>query len=369
MATIVNYFEAGTVEHPWDQTQWDETVAGTSSILWGVNSVNLSADVAGSAFIYGNSGGVVGSAMFHDVVAFPASVLPGLAIYPVFLIGDNGGLNTDMLRVYWYDGDIYYDSTVGGVSDITTYPLQLAGGNQYETTGTVVVSGTDVDFSVVIVRVSDSVTVYSHTETKVDGYFGVNLHPRFQTQIGGASAPQTVYIEGGGFPYTKEGPTLTKQPTKEDMSVTATGEAPLQYQWYDDSVLVVGQTTDTYTLALVESHSYYVVVSNSIDTVTSDTVTIPVAPPVPPPTSSGLTYGNTGPYGSLLYKGIPAKESFTKDTLALTIKQYRDPYFNSGGSTTKIISPISLIPKVNSLGAGTSVVDLIVSQYRDDYIN
>ena len=67
-----------------------------------------------------------------------------------------------------------------------------------------------------------------------------------------------------------------------ELSVTAVGTKPISYQWYLGGASVEGGTGSTLSLAnfqVVHAGDYHVVVSNDVDTVKSDTVTLS-APPV-----------------------------------------------------------------------------------------
>ena len=67
-----------------------------------------------------------------------------------------------------------------------------------------------------------------------------------------------------------------------ELSVTVIGTKPISYQWYLGGVLIEGGTGSTLSLAnyqVANAGDYHVVVSNEVDTVKSDTVTLS-APPV-----------------------------------------------------------------------------------------
>lgn len=82
-------------------------------------------------------------------------------------------------------------------------------------------------------------------------------------------------------------PVITTQPqsttvkiTKDaTISVTATGADPLSYQWYFDGVAISDETESSLTISGVtidDEGEYYVVISNSLGEVTSDTVSLTV---------------------------------------------------------------------------------------------
>ncbi len=89
-------------------------------------------------------------------------------------------------------------------------------------------------------------------------------------------------------------PTITVQPANQSISagsgtsfsVTATGTAPLSYQWRKNGTNITGATSATYTIAsaaLGDAGSYSVVVTNSAGSATSNAATLTVtALPVEP---------------------------------------------------------------------------------------
>jgi hypothetical protein len=74
------------------------------------------------------------------------------------------------------------------------------------------------------------------------------------------------------------------------LSVTASGTAPLSYQWFKSGTAVSGATSSTLSLSNVQNSdagSYTVAVSNSITTTTSSAATLTVTTSAPPPPPSG----------------------------------------------------------------------------------
>ena len=74
-------------------------------------------------------------------------------------------------------------------------------------------------------------------------------------------------------------------------TVSATGAVPLTYQWRKNSALISGATSTTYTLSNVQTNDaggYDVVVSNSVNSVTSAVATLAVTIPLPPSTNAAV---------------------------------------------------------------------------------
>lgn len=85
-------------------------------------------------------------------------------------------------------------------------------------------------------------------------------------------------------------PGITTQPTSQTVevgasaafTVVASGTSPLTYQWYKDDASLSAGAAATYSIssaALTHAGSYYVIVSNSAGTATSNTVTLSVTEP------------------------------------------------------------------------------------------
>jgi hypothetical protein len=94
---------------------------------------------------------------------------------------------------------------------------------------------------------------------------------------------------GGGGGSTASAPSITAQPadqqvvagTKATFSVTATGTAPLSYQWQKGTTAISGATASVYTTPATvltdDGSTFQVVVTNSAGSVTSSTAKLSVA--------------------------------------------------------------------------------------------
>jgi ferredoxin len=110
-------------------------------------------------------------------------------------------------------------------------------------------------------------------------------------------ATGTVVVGTSGGNPGAVAPVITQQPASQTVTagsgvtftVTATGTAPLSYQWAKNGNYIAGATGATYTLSSVtaaNAGAYSVAVGNSVGSVTSATATLTVAnpPPLPPTT-------------------------------------------------------------------------------------
>ena len=103
-----------------------------------------------------------------------------------------------------------------------------------------------------------------------------------------------VYAGGGSAPIITSQPTsvTATQGDNAIFSVTASGNAPLTYQWRKNSVNINGATAATYTISnttTANTGTYSVIVSNAYGSVTSNNATLTVTAPNQPPVANILT--------------------------------------------------------------------------------
>lgn len=139
------------------------------------------------------------------------------------------------------------------------------------------------------------------------------------------------------------GPSITFPPVNQtvtigetaQLSVTASGSVPLYYRWYFNTNTLVGSNTNQLVFSSVTTNhagEYFVVVSNSVNSITSAVATLTVVPPVAP----GIT---TQPASLSLTVGDPALFSVTATGTAPLHYQW---YFNTNtvmsGQTNPLLS-------------------------------
>ena len=116
-----------------------------------------------------------------------------------------------------------------------------------------------------------------------------------------------VYAGGGSAPIITGQPkniTVT-QGDNAVFSVTATGTAPLSYQWRKNGVNISGATAPSYTMSnttTANAGTYSVVVSNALGSVTSNNATLIITTPNQPPVATITTpvAGSTYAGGSMI---------------------------------------------------------------------
>lgn len=130
-------------------------------------------------------------------------------------------------------------------------------------------------------------------------------------------------------------PSITSQPVSSTVtagnsasfSVSASGTAPLTYQWSKDGSALTGATSSTYTLGsaqLADAGSYTVVVGNTAGSVASNPATLSVtAAPVAPsisthPQSTTVTTGNSVQFSVVAAGTAPLAYQWKKNGTALS---------------------------------------------------
>jgi pectate lyase len=108
--------------------------------------------------------------------------------------------------------------------------------------------------------------------------------------LSGASQQFFRLLVGGTVPPVPTGPSITTQPQNQTVlegqnatfSVSASGTAPLFYQWYSGTTLLTDEAGQALTIEGAQTGDaggYSVVVSNSVNSVTSVVATLTVNPP------------------------------------------------------------------------------------------
>ena len=165
-------------------------------------------------------------------------------------------------------------------------------------------------------------------------------------------------------------PSITTQPASQTVtagqtatfSVTASGTAPLSYQWRKNGTAISGATSATYTTpatTISDSGSpFTVTVSNSTGSVTSNTATLTVtAAAVAPsittqPASQTVTVGQTATFSVAASGTAPLSYQWQKNGTAIsgaTSSAYTTPVTTSADSGSQFTVAVS-----NSAGAVTS---------------
>lgn len=156
-------------------------------------------------------------------------------------------------------------------------------------------------------------------------------------------------VEVGGL--APEAPVITLQPASQTVisgagasfSVTATGTAPLHYQWQKEGADLEGATSDTLTLTAVgpgDAGNYQVVVWNTDGTVISDTAVLTV---IMPPVITQQPVSQTVPVGA----GVTF--SVTASGTGPFSYQWRRNGFDIGGANAATLT----FPAVATSDAGT----------------
>jgi large repetitive protein len=149
-------------------------------------------------------------------------------------------------------------------------------------------------------------------------------------------------------------PAITVQPASQTITagqsvtftVTATGTAPLSYQWKNGGTDISGATTNSYSITNVQNSNagtYTVTVSNSAGNVTSNGAVLTVSAAVVPPTISSDPQSQTVTAGQSVTFTVVASGAGT-----LTYYWVKDGTAISGATSSSLI-----LSNVQSVNAGT----------------
>ena len=230
----------GTAPLTYQWVKGTANITGATSSTYTIPSVSAS-DAASYSVVVGNAAGSVTSASATLTVVVP----PSITAQPQSLTVNSGAsasfsvtaTGTGPLTYQWVKGTA---NITGATSSTYTIPS---------------VSASDAaSYSVVVGNAAGSVTSSSATLTVVAPP-AITAQPQSLTANSGASA---------------------------SFSVTATGTAPLTYQWVKGTANITGATSSTYTIPSVsasDAASYSVVVGNAAGSVTSSSATLTVVVP------------------------------------------------------------------------------------------
>ena len=165
-------------------------------------------------------------------------------------------------------------------------------------------------------------------------------------------------------------PSITTQPASQTVtagqtatfSVTATGTAPLSYQWQKNGAAISGATSSSYTTPATTSSDngalFAVIVTNSVGTVTSSAATLTVNPaPVAPsittqPASQTVTAGQTATFSVTATGTAPLSYQWQRNGVAIsgaTLASYTTP-----ATTSSDNGALFTVVVTNSVGSVTS---------------
>ncbi len=166
-------------------------------------------------------------------------------------------------------------------------------------------------------------------------------------------------------------PSITAQPANRTItagqtaafSVTASGTAPLSYQWQKNGSAIGGATSASYTTPAETTADngaqFSVVVSNSAGNATSNAATLTVNPAAPgalTPSATSLTFSNVIIGGNLI-KGITFTNSGSVNITVSTVTITGAGFTASGISNGQIITPGQIVTlNVTYTPSGTASV-------------
>jgi hypothetical protein len=218
----------------------------------------------------------------------------------------------------------------------TSFLVSATGGGvtyQWQKNGGAITGATNSSYATPVTTVSDSGSEF--TVTVSNNFGSVTSNPAFLTVNAAMSAP-----------------VITIQPTSQTVtapksavfSVSATGTAPMSYQWTRNGLSISSANGPTYTTPATSTSdsgaAFSVVISNAAGTVTSAAATLSVAPATTillSPNVSNLNFGNVNVSSS----GSQNVTLTNAGNSNVTISQVMvsGAGFNAGGATGLILSP------------------------------
>jgi hypothetical protein len=171
-------------------------------------------------------------------------------------------------------------------------------------------------------------------------------------------------------PTAASPPSITGQPTNQtvetganvNFTVTATGSAPLTYQWKNSAGLIDAGTNATLTLSNVttnEASDYFVIVTNSYGSVTSQVATLTVNVPAPPvitqnPASQSVIEGTPVNFTVAANGSLPMSYQWYFSGMTLIPSATNATYAIANASTNDAGNYRAVV--VNAYGSATSAV-------------
>jgi hypothetical protein len=218
--------------------------------------------------------------------------------------------------------------------------------------------------------------------------------------VGGTSTTGILGVSGSVMPpqvvisQQPQSTTNTSSSTPATFTVVAMGTPALGYQWYSGNpgsgVLLGGQTAASYTISSPTTNSagnYFVVVSNSINVVTSAVATLtvyraPVITQQPSPTNLFLFAGRTAVFSANGAGASPLNYYWTSNGTAISgatastfaLSNLKTNYSanyslllsNSLGTATSSVVTLTVVSLPISVYAQTVITDAPVAYYRLD---
>lgn len=161
--------------------------------------------------------------------------------------------------------------------------------------------------------------------------------------------------------------TITAQPQSQTaflngsagFSVTATGQQPLQYQWFRGTAAIAGAAAPTLTIAPVkatDAGTYTVVVSNAAGSVTSAVATLTVKTPPPVVTTLSPTTGLAGTTVSITGSSLTWTTGVTFNGVGGTFTVQSDTRVSAVVPANATTGSVVLTSPGGSVNAGTFTV-------------
>jgi len=262
------------------------------------------------------------------------------------------------------------------LSSLTLSPASVIGGAQFST-GTVTLSGpAPASGAQVLLSSNNSAASVPSSVTVAAGAPSATFP--VSTRAVAASIPVIISASYGGLTLKATltvnpapvAPSITAQPVSQTVttgqtatfSVTASGTAPLRYQWQRNGAAIGNATSPSYTTPATSTSDngaqFTVVVTNSAGSVTSSTATLTVNPaPVAPsitaqPVSQTVTAGQTATFSVTASGTAPLRYQWQRNGGA--IGSATSPSYTTPATSTSDNGAQFTVVVTNSAGSVTS---------------
>ena len=268
--------------------------------------------------------------------------------------GDTNGANPDAELIQGNDGNLYGTTSAGGDMNLgTVFSLSLPPVITVQPQSQTKNAGATVTFLVSATSLSPITYQWQKNGTNlVDGsnLSGATNSTLTITSVSNTDAAiYTAVVSDAHSSVTTSNavltvvnpPSITAQPATQivaagsnvTFTVSATGDAPLGYQWLFNSGKITAATNDTYLLPNSQSFNagnYSVVVSNAFGSITSSIATLTV---IVPPTISSQPQGQTA------YKGVTVQFSVGVNGTAPVFQWFKDGLLMPGQTNVSLLFP------------------------------
>jgi hypothetical protein len=331
-----------------------------------------------------NSAGIAQAYLTKNVLLSPR-IDPDVLINYLSSLGGSGGVGTIAILM---ESGISFSTT--GRTTGSTATLNVERINNYRANGTVsgtlalqlwataseYLSGTLSGYKLVEVPIGTSLGGYYYNKISVSGTLTAPPNGNYNLVMVLAEWNGSAYVtvDWGNFSnrtsfgITEIAPVILTQPSSATITsggnvsfnASASGTPAPTYQWKKDGSLLAGATSSTYSISSVTTSDagiYTVVATNSVGSVTSNSATLTVTPPVTAPTvttqpsAASVTAGNSVSFSVAVSGTSPFTYQWKKD--GTSISGATSSTYSISSTSTSAAGSYTVVV-TNSAGSATS---------------